>query len=162
MQDQPGERREDTDRLRAMSARSSLFSTRSSPHSSVCRSRVMVTAYGRVLRRGVRVYAQERRRFAYETQDILVLPRGPAVGACSLHLVPPLAAAMCECCRHRFGGDRNDWWTLRRVRCRGDLARQSCGGRRTERYDLCCRRETLSAPISISLYLSIAVTANNT
>ena len=120
----------------------------------------MVTAaHGRVrvLRgRGARVYAQERRRFAYETQsvqDILVLPRGPAVGACSLHLVPPLAAAMCECCRHRFGGDRNDWWTLRRVRCRGDLARQSCGGRRTERYGLCCRRERRSLLRSLFLYI---------
>ena len=37
------------------------------------------------------------------------------------------------------GGGRNDWWTLRRVRCCGDLNRQLRGGRRTEchgfRYD---------------------------
>lgn len=38
----------------------------------------------RALHQGARIRARKTR--PYETQDVLVLPRGPAVGACSLHL----------------------------------------------------------------------------
>jgi len=58
----------------------------------------MVTMRGRV--RAHALYQETPRirtrktHTTYETQDILVLPRGPAVGACSLHSwVPPFAAA---------------------------------------------------------------------
>jgi hypothetical protein len=42
----------------------------------------------RVTRKGTRAYTREKDALSrlVGTQDVLVLPRGPAVGACSLHL----------------------------------------------------------------------------
>lgn len=64
----------------------------------------------------------------------------------------PLCVSAAATVGRSVGGGRNDWWTLRRVRRRGDPARQSCGGRRTERYGPRRRR---SRYFAFSLCLSV-------
>lgn len=85
----------------------------------------------------------------------------PTPRSCGRRVLTPLGCRSPPLCVSAaatgLGGGRNDWWTLRRVRRRGDLARQSCGGRRTERYGRRCRRETISAQISTSVCLPTAV-----
>lgn len=118
---------------------------------SVRRSRVMVAAHTAVC-----VHYTEGRKTPLRVRNA-GRPR-PIPRSCGRRVLTPLGCRrsppLCvSAAATGLGGGRNDWWwTLRRVRCRGDLARQSCGGRRTERYGRRCRRETVSAPI---LYLCL-------